>query len=182
MIDVCGSAHVSTVRLCVWLNPHATLHGVESLSCWAAYTVSWQFHTETSSLLGYHHHSIFTHAAFRCLFVFKYAHVCEQAEQDNGHPLPAFADLRIEVLDENNQAPYFQQPSYQGFISESAPVGGTVSGRTNLTAPLAIIALDNDIEEVGTLLFTHTVITPSRSTVFVDVLFCELQCVLLHVL
>ncbi|XP_053477178.1 protocadherin-15a [Ictalurus furcatus] len=70
-----------------------------------------------------------------------------KAEQDNGHPLPAFADLRIEVLDENNQAPYFQQPSYQGFISESAPVGGTVSGRTNLTAPLAIIALDNDIEE-----------------------------------
>ncbi|MCI4376456.1 hypothetical protein PGIGA_G00188630 [Pangasianodon gigas] len=70
-----------------------------------------------------------------------------KAEQDNGHPLPAFADLRIEVLDENNQAPYFQQPSYQGFISESAPVGGTVSGRANLTAPLAIIALDNDIEE-----------------------------------
>ncbi|TSK22798.1 Protocadherin-15 [Bagarius yarrelli] len=54
-----------------------------------------------------------------------------KAEQDNGHPLPAFADLRIEVLDENNQAPYFQQRSYQGFISESAP----------------LIALDNDIEE-----------------------------------
>ncbi|XP_058242226.1 protocadherin-15a [Hemibagrus wyckioides] len=70
-----------------------------------------------------------------------------KAEQDNGHPLPAFAELRIEVLDENNQAPYFHQPSYQGFISESAPVGGTVSGRANLTAPLAIIALDNDIEE-----------------------------------
>ncbi|XP_046690042.1 protocadherin-15a isoform X6 [Silurus meridionalis] len=70
-----------------------------------------------------------------------------KAEQDNGHPLPAFADLQIEVLDENNQAPYFQQPSYQGFISESAPVGGTVAGRANLTAPLAIIALDNDIEE-----------------------------------
>ncbi|KAK3573779.1 hypothetical protein QTP86_032950 [Hemibagrus guttatus] len=70
-----------------------------------------------------------------------------KAEQDNGHPLPAFAELRIEVLDENNQAPYFHQPSYQGFISESAPVGGTVSGRANFTAPLAIIALDNDIEE-----------------------------------
>ncbi|XP_062851242.1 protocadherin-15a [Trichomycterus rosablanca] len=70
-----------------------------------------------------------------------------KAEQDNGHPLPAFADLRIEVLDENNQAPYFQLPSYQGFISESAPVGGTVSGRANLTAPLSIVALDNDIEE-----------------------------------
>ncbi|XP_060728439.1 protocadherin-15a [Tachysurus vachellii] len=70
-----------------------------------------------------------------------------KAEQDNGHPLPAFADLWIEVLDENNQAPYFHQPTYQGFISESAPVGGTVSGRANLTAPLAIIALDNDIEE-----------------------------------
>ncbi|KAK2852705.1 hypothetical protein Q7C36_007906 [Tachysurus vachellii] len=71
-----------------------------------------------------------------------------KAEQDNGHPLPAFADLWIEVLDENNQAPYFHQPTYQGFISESAPVGGTVSGRANLTAPLAIIALDNDIEEL----------------------------------
>ncbi|XP_072534068.1 protocadherin-15a isoform X1 [Salminus brasiliensis] len=70
-----------------------------------------------------------------------------KAEQDNGHPLPAFADLRIEILDENNQAPYFQQSSYQGFISESAAVGATISGRTNLTAPLAIIALDNDIEE-----------------------------------
>ncbi|XP_066534297.1 protocadherin-15a isoform X2 [Hoplias malabaricus] len=70
-----------------------------------------------------------------------------KAEQDNGHPLPAFADLRIDILDENNQAPYFQQPSYQGFISESAPVGTTISGRANLTAPLAIVALDNDIEE-----------------------------------
>ncbi|XP_037394710.1 protocadherin-15a isoform X2 [Pygocentrus nattereri] len=70
-----------------------------------------------------------------------------KAEQDNGHPLPAFADLRIEILDENNQAPYFHQPSYQGFISESAPVGATISGRANLTGPLAIIALDNDIEE-----------------------------------
>ncbi|XP_049337055.1 protocadherin-15a isoform X1 [Astyanax mexicanus] len=70
-----------------------------------------------------------------------------KAEQDNGHPLPAFADLRIDILDENNQAPYFQQSSYQGFISESAGVGATISASTNLTAPLAIIALDNDIEE-----------------------------------
>lgn len=98
---------------------------------------------------------MFTPAAFVCLFVFLCVCVCEQAEQDNGHPLPAFADLRIEVLDENNHAPYFQQLSYQGFISELAPVGGTVSGRANLTAPLAIIALDNDIEEVSTLLYTH---------------------------
>ncbi|XP_051504158.1 protocadherin-15a [Myxocyprinus asiaticus] len=70
-----------------------------------------------------------------------------KAEQDNGHPLPAFADLQIEILDENNQAPYFQRPSYQGFISESASVGTTISGNGNLTAPLGIIALDNDIEE-----------------------------------
>uniref|UniRef100_A0AAY4D0F9 Protocadherin-15 n=1 Tax=Denticeps clupeoides TaxID=299321 RepID=A0AAY4D0F9_9TELE len=70
-----------------------------------------------------------------------------KAEQDNGHPLPAFANLHIEVLDENNQAPYFQQPTYRGFISESAPVGTTVSSNASLTAPLAIIALDNDIEE-----------------------------------
>ncbi|KAK9964140.1 hypothetical protein ABG768_005338, partial [Culter alburnus] len=70
-----------------------------------------------------------------------------KAEQDNGHPLPAYAELQIEILDENNQAPYFQQPSYQGFISESASVGTTISGSSNLTAPLGIIALDNDIEE-----------------------------------
>lgn len=110
--------------------------------------VSCQFHTEMSNVLG-----IITTACLPllCLFAcFLFLCVCVsvQAEQDNGHPLPAFAELRIEVLDENNQAPYFHQPSYQGFISESAPVGGTVSGRANLTAPLAIIALDNDIEEV----------------------------------
>ncbi|XDV50718.1 hypothetical protein PO909_019734 [Leuciscus waleckii] len=73
--------------------------------------------------------------------------VYTMAEQDNGHPLPAYAELLIEILDENNQAPYFQQPSYQGFISESASVGTTISGSSNLTAPLGIIALDNDIEE-----------------------------------
>ncbi|XP_064176017.1 protocadherin-15b isoform X2 [Anguilla rostrata] len=70
-----------------------------------------------------------------------------KAEQDNGHPLPAFASLHIEVLDENNQAPYFNVSSYQGFIIESAPVGTTISSNSNLTAPLSIIALDNDIEE-----------------------------------
>ncbi|KAK7148219.1 hypothetical protein R3I93_012518 [Phoxinus phoxinus] len=70
-----------------------------------------------------------------------------KAEQDNGHPLPAYAELLIEILDENNQAPYFQRPSYQGFISESASVGTTISGSSNLTAPLGIVALDNDIEE-----------------------------------
>ncbi|XP_043110528.1 protocadherin-15a isoform X6 [Puntigrus tetrazona] len=70
-----------------------------------------------------------------------------KAEQDNGHPLPAYADLQIEILDENNQAPYFQRSSYQGFVSESASVGTTISGSANLTAPLGIIALDNDIEE-----------------------------------
>ncbi|KAJ8284825.1 hypothetical protein COCON_G00036750 [Conger conger] len=70
-----------------------------------------------------------------------------KAEQDNGHPLPAFASLHIEVLDENNQAPYFNVSSYDGFIMESAPVGTTISSNPNLTAPLSIIALDNDIEE-----------------------------------
>lgn len=114
--------------------------------------VSCQFHTEMSSFLPINTTAC---GAFVCLFVFLCVCVCVQAEQDNGHPLPAFADLRIEVLDENNQAPYFQQPSYQGFISESTPVGGTVSGRANLTVPLAIIALDNDIEEVSMLLYTH---------------------------
>ncbi|XP_073722817.1 protocadherin-15b isoform X2 [Misgurnus anguillicaudatus] len=70
-----------------------------------------------------------------------------KAEQDNGHPLPAFANLHIEVLDENNQAPYFQVSSYRGFISESAPPGTTISSSANLSTPLIIIALDNDIEE-----------------------------------
>ncbi|KAK7901865.1 hypothetical protein WMY93_018634 [Mugilogobius chulae] len=70
-----------------------------------------------------------------------------KAEQDNGHPLPAYADLIIEILDENNQAPYFQFATYQGFVSESAPVGTTIFASANLTDPLRIIALDNDIEE-----------------------------------
>uniref|UniRef100_UPI0037E8FA3F protocadherin-15-like n=1 Tax=Semicossyphus pulcher TaxID=241346 RepID=UPI0037E8FA3F len=71
-----------------------------------------------------------------------------KAEQDNGHPLPAYADLIIEILDENNQAPYFQFATYQGYVSESSPVGTTISASANLTAPLGIIALDNDIEEL----------------------------------
>lgn len=71
-----------------------------------------------------------------------------QAEQDNGHPLPAFANLQIEVLDENNQAPYFLQASYHGYVSEASPVGTTVSAGAGLSAPLAIVALDNDVEEV----------------------------------
>ncbi|XP_059509133.1 protocadherin-15b [Stegostoma tigrinum] len=71
-----------------------------------------------------------------------------KAEQDNRHPLPAFANLHIEVLDENNQAPYFEQTTYQGFIIESAPVGTTLSDSRNLTIPLRIVAMDNDVEEV----------------------------------
>ncbi|XP_045020062.1 protocadherin-15 [Bubalus bubalis] len=70
-----------------------------------------------------------------------------KAEQDNGHPLPAFASLHIEILDENNQSPYFTMPSYQGYILESAPVGATVSDSLNLTTPLRIVALDKDIED-----------------------------------
>lgn len=72
-----------------------------------------------------------------------------QAEQDNGHPLPAFANLQIEVLDENNQAPYFLEMSYHGYVNEASPVGTTVSTSANLSAPLVIIALDNDVEEVS---------------------------------
>lgn len=80
-----------------------------------------------------------------CLVMFSFI---SQAEQDNGHPLPAYADLIIEILDENNQAPYFQFATYQGYVSESSPVGTTISVSANLTAPLGIVALDNDIEEV----------------------------------
>uniref|UniRef100_A0A4W2GJ14 Protocadherin-15 n=1 Tax=Bos indicus x Bos taurus TaxID=30522 RepID=A0A4W2GJ14_BOBOX len=70
-----------------------------------------------------------------------------KAEQDNGHPLPTFASLHIEILDENNQSPYFTMPSYQGYILESAPVGATISDSLNLTTPLRIVALDKDIED-----------------------------------
>ncbi|XP_012872525.1 PREDICTED: protocadherin-15 isoform X2 [Dipodomys ordii] len=70
-----------------------------------------------------------------------------KAEQDNGHPLPAFASLHIEILDENNQSPYFTMPSYQGYILESAPVGATICDSLNLTTPLRIVALDKDIED-----------------------------------
>ncbi|XP_071778111.2 protocadherin-15-like isoform X2 [Centroberyx gerrardi] len=79
-----------------------------------------------------------------------------KAEQDNGHPLPAYADLIIEILDENNQAPYFESATYQGYVSESSPVGTTISVSTNLTAPLGIIALDNDIEETKDPMVTIT--------------------------
>ncbi|XP_035997708.1 protocadherin-15 isoform X2 [Fundulus heteroclitus] len=70
-----------------------------------------------------------------------------KAEQDNGHPLPAFANLQIEVLDENNQAPYFLESGYHGYISEASPVGTTVATNISLSTPLTIIALDNDVEE-----------------------------------
>ncbi|XP_054546647.1 protocadherin-15 isoform X2 [Talpa occidentalis] len=70
-----------------------------------------------------------------------------KAEQDNGHPLPAFASLHIEILDENNQSPYFTMPSYQGYILESAPVGATISDSLDLTTPLKIVALDKDVED-----------------------------------
>ncbi|TMS21851.1 Protocadherin-15 [Larimichthys crocea] len=70
-----------------------------------------------------------------------------KAEQDNGHPLPAFANLQIEVLDENNQAPYFLETGYHGYVSEASPVGTTIATNASLSAPLAIIALDNDVEE-----------------------------------
>ncbi|NXC25982.1 PCD15 protein, partial [Campylorhamphus procurvoides] len=70
-----------------------------------------------------------------------------KAEQDNGHPLPAFANLHIEILDENNQKPYFTRSTYEGFILESSPVGTTISDNQNLTSPLQIVVLDNDVEE-----------------------------------
>ncbi|XP_042192779.1 protocadherin-15b [Callorhinchus milii] len=72
-----------------------------------------------------------------------------KAEQDNRHPLPVFANLHIEVLDENNQGPYFARTTYQGFIVESAPVGTSLSDSKNLTMALKIVALDNDVEEVA---------------------------------
>ncbi|NXR35870.1 PCD15 protein, partial [Zosterops hypoxanthus] len=70
-----------------------------------------------------------------------------KAEQDNGHPLPAFANLHIEILDENNQKPYFTRSTYEGFILESSPVGTTISDNRNLTSPLQVLVLDNDVEE-----------------------------------
>lgn len=70
-----------------------------------------------------------------------------KAEQDNGHPLPAFANLQIEILDENNQAPYFLEKSYHGYVSEASSVGTTVASNESLAVPLAVIALDNDVEE-----------------------------------
>ncbi|XP_056351491.1 protocadherin-15 isoform X2 [Oenanthe melanoleuca] len=70
-----------------------------------------------------------------------------KAEQDNGHPLPAFANLHIEILDENNQKPYFTRSAYEGFILESSPVGTTISDNRNLTSPLQVVVLDNDVEE-----------------------------------
>ncbi|KAF7668920.1 hypothetical protein LDENG_00276180 [Lucifuga dentata] len=70
-----------------------------------------------------------------------------KAEQDNGHPLPVLANLQIEVLDENNQAPYFLETSYYGYISEASPVGTTIMTNASLSTPLAIVALDNDVEE-----------------------------------
>uniref|UniRef100_A0A8C9XI36 Protocadherin-15 n=1 Tax=Sander lucioperca TaxID=283035 RepID=A0A8C9XI36_SANLU len=70
-----------------------------------------------------------------------------KAEQDNGHPLPAFANLQIEVLDKNNQAPYFLETSYHGYVSEASPVGTTIATTASLSAPLTIVALDNDVEE-----------------------------------
>lgn len=97
------------------------------------------------------------------LFFFLYF-LLLKAEQDNGHPLPAYADLIIEILDENNQAPYFQFATYQGYVSESAPVGTTISASSNLTAPLGIIALDNDIEEVERKRLYQPTLTAAMST------------------
>ncbi|XP_025753395.1 protocadherin-15 isoform X8 [Oreochromis niloticus] len=79
-----------------------------------------------------------------------------KAEQDNGHPLPAYAKVIVEILDQNNQAPYFQFATYQGYVSESSPVGTTISASANLTAPLGIVALDNDIEETKDPMVTIT--------------------------
>uniref|UniRef100_A0A7N4P4Q0 Protocadherin-15 n=1 Tax=Sarcophilus harrisii TaxID=9305 RepID=A0A7N4P4Q0_SARHA len=101
-----------------------------------------------------------------------------KAEQDNGHPLPAFASLHIEILDENNQSPYFTMPSYQGYILESAPVGATISDNLNLTTPLRIVVLDKDVEdtkdpEVHLFLNDYTsvfTVTPSGITRYLTLL------------
>ena len=41
------------------------------------------------------------------------------------------------------------ESSYHGYITEAAPVGTTVSTNSSLSTALSVIALDNDIEEVG---------------------------------
>lgn len=84
-----------------------------------------------------------------CFLVYSYPLRCVQAEQDNGHPLPAYAALHIEILNENNQAPYFERTMYQGYILESASVGTTISSTLQLDSPLSIVALDADVKEVS---------------------------------
>uniref|UniRef100_A0A8C5AWE6 Cadherin domain-containing protein n=1 Tax=Gadus morhua TaxID=8049 RepID=A0A8C5AWE6_GADMO len=88
-----------------------------------------------------------------------------KAEQDNGHPLPAFANLQIEVLDENNQAPYFLETGYHGYVSEASPVGATVALDPGLSAPLALVALDNDVEETRDPQLQYSV-SEGQSSVF----------------
>lgn len=63
--------------------------------------------------------------------------------------MPAFASLQIEVLDKNNQAPYFLESSYHGYVAEGSPVGTSVAADASLSDPLAVVALDNDVEEVS---------------------------------
>ena len=56
------------------------------------------------------------------------------------------------MLDENNQAPYFLETEYHGYVSEASPVGATVALDPGLSGPLALVALDNDVEEVRAIL------------------------------
>ncbi|KAF3853613.1 hypothetical protein F7725_014301 [Dissostichus mawsoni] len=56
-------------------------------------------------------------------------------------------DLVIKFWMKNNQAPYFLETSYHGYVSEASPVGTTIATTASLSAPLAIVALDNDVEE-----------------------------------
>ncbi|NXF22898.1 PCD15 protein, partial [Rhodinocichla rosea] len=96
-----------------------------------------------------------------------------KAEQDNGHPLPAFANLHIEILDENNQKPYFTRSTYEGFILESSPVGTTISDNRNLTSPLQLVVLDNDVEEVQLLLLWCLQFYSFQDSFFLFVFFIE---------
>ncbi|KAG7271050.1 hypothetical protein CRUP_005899 [Coryphaenoides rupestris] len=84
-----------------------------------------------------------------------------QAEQDNGHPLPVFANLQIEVLDENNQAPYFLEVGYSGYVSEAMPVGATVASDPSLYLTL-LQPLDRETRDTYTFQMTPLDVTPPR--------------------
>uniref|UniRef100_A0A8C4NA23 Cadherin domain-containing protein n=1 Tax=Eptatretus burgeri TaxID=7764 RepID=A0A8C4NA23_EPTBU len=70
-----------------------------------------------------------------------------KAEQDNGHPLPAYATLIVNVLPQNLAAPSFTLSNYQGYVQESVTLGAWVSADLNLTLPLTLTPQDPDIPQ-----------------------------------